>query len=95
MFAVMPLEPGALSLSFKCTPEHFADLTERPDVRPAAYLARAHWISLETENALPRLEVEKLILESYQLVTARLSKKAQALLSIPKKTKVRKRARKS
>ncbi|MDA1312174.1 MAG: MmcQ/YjbR family DNA-binding protein [Acidobacteria bacterium] len=39
MFAITRLEPGETWLSFKCTPEEFAELSERPGCRPAPYLA--------------------------------------------------------
>jgi predicted DNA-binding protein (MmcQ/YjbR family) len=32
MYAVAPLEPAPVCLSFKCTPEDFADLTQRPGI---------------------------------------------------------------
>ena len=35
MFAVMALEPSSVWLSVKCTPEDFAELTERPSIIPA------------------------------------------------------------
>jgi predicted DNA-binding protein (MmcQ/YjbR family) len=83
MFAVAPLEPAAVVLSFKCTPENFAELIERPGIRPAAYLARNHWISLETAGALSVPETKRLLRESYDLVFAKLPKKIQAELSGP------------
>jgi predicted DNA-binding protein (MmcQ/YjbR family) len=95
MFAVMPLEPGGPWLSFKCTPEEFADLIERPGVRPAAYLARAHWISVETEGALPRGEVERLVRQSYGLVLSKLPKKTQAKILKSRKRATQSRAWKS
>jgi predicted DNA-binding protein (MmcQ/YjbR family) len=95
MFAVMPLEPGGPWLSFKCTPEEFADLIERPGVRPAAYLARAHWISVETEGALPRGEVERLVHQSYGLVLSKLPKKTQAKILKSRKRTTQSRAWKS
>ena len=52
MFAVMGLEPGPIWLSFKTTPEEFADLLERPGIIPAPYLARAHWVALEPRDAI-------------------------------------------
>jgi len=39
-----------VSLSFKASPETFADLTERPNIIPAPYLARAQWVALETRG---------------------------------------------
>ena len=35
MFAAANLEPGDVWLSFKASPEVFAELSERPDIRPA------------------------------------------------------------
>ena len=40
MFAITALEPSAVWLSFKASPESFAELTERPNIVPAPYLAR-------------------------------------------------------
>jgi predicted DNA-binding protein (MmcQ/YjbR family) len=103
MFAGMPLEPGGPGrgnwpwLSFKTTLEEFAELTERPGVRPAAYMARAQWISLESEDALPREEVERLLRQSYELVAAKLPKKTLAQLARGemKSTVAKKKIRKS
>jgi predicted DNA-binding protein (MmcQ/YjbR family) len=84
MYAVSALEPGAVCMSFKCTPDNFADLTERPGIIPAPYLARNHWVALESEDALPAAELKRLIGESYELVLAKLPKKTQAALRAPK-----------
>ena len=78
MFAVTPLEPAPTWLAFKCTPDDFAELTERPHVIPAPYMARAQWVALEKEGALSRAEIKKLLRQSYDLVKARLPKKTQA-----------------
>jgi len=55
MYAVTPLEPAPTWLAFKCSPENFAELTERPHIIPAPYMARAQWVALEKEGALSRL----------------------------------------
>lgn len=75
MFAVTRLEPAKVWLSLKANPENFAELTERPGVIPAPYLARAKWISLETPEALPDAEIAELVRESYELVLAKLPRK--------------------
>jgi predicted DNA-binding protein (MmcQ/YjbR family) len=80
MYAAAALEPGPEWLSFKCTPEKFAELTEREGIVPAPYAARHHWVALQTEDALPAAEIKRLIGESYQLVLGKLSKKAQAAI---------------
>jgi predicted DNA-binding protein (MmcQ/YjbR family) len=53
MFAMTSLEPAPVCLFFKASPESFAELTERPNIIPAPYLARARWVALETRDALP------------------------------------------
>ena len=89
MFAVAPLEPGEACLSFKCSPEEFAELVERPGIIPAPYLARAQWIALEREDALPPAEVKRLLRQAYDLVRARLPKKVQAELGAPRAASAR------
>jgi len=81
MFAASALSPEGHRMSFKCTPEEFAELVERPSVVPAPYCARMFWVALETEDALPRAEVKQLLTRAYQLVFAKLPKKTQAELS--------------
>ncbi|MGH9674567.1 MAG: MmcQ/YjbR family DNA-binding protein [Bryobacteraceae bacterium] len=80
MFAVTPLDPAPVCLSFKCTPEEFAELIERPGIIPAPYMARAQWVALETWNALRREDLRRLLRQSYELVLARLPKKTRANL---------------
>jgi predicted DNA-binding protein (MmcQ/YjbR family) len=75
MFAVTPLEPAPVCLSFKASPENFAELTERPNIIPAPYLARAQWVALQTRDALPQGELSQLLRESYDMVFAKLPKK--------------------
>jgi len=75
MFAVTRLEPAKVWISLKANPESFAELTERPGVIPAPYLARAKWISLESPDALPDAEFTQLLRESYELVLAKLPRK--------------------
>jgi predicted DNA-binding protein (MmcQ/YjbR family) len=80
MYAMVALEPAPVCMAFKCSPEDFAELTERPGVIPAPYLARAQWVALESQEALPAAEIKKLLRKSYELVLARLPKKTQAAL---------------
>jgi predicted DNA-binding protein (MmcQ/YjbR family) len=92
MFAVTPLEPAKVWISLKASPENFTDLTERPGVIPAPYLARAKWISLESQDALPDAEISQLVRESYELVLAKLPRKIRE--SIAKRPAVRAAAKK-
>jgi predicted DNA-binding protein (MmcQ/YjbR family) len=78
MFAVVNLEPPH-QLSFKCTPEGVGELTERPGLIPAPYLARAMWVQEpELGATLNRRELEALITTSYKLVKAKLPKRIRA-----------------
>jgi len=81
MFAVTPLEPAPVCLSFKASLENFAELTERPNIIPAPYLARAQWVALETRDALSPHELARLLRESYDMVFAKLPKKARDKVS--------------
>jgi len=86
MFAVTPLEPAPVCLSFKASAENFAELTERPNIIPAPYLARAQWVALQTRDAVRQEELAGLLGESYQLIAAKLSKTAREQLTKPQNT---------
>jgi predicted DNA-binding protein (MmcQ/YjbR family) len=96
MFAHAVLEPAPVWLSFKTSPDNFFELTERPNIIPAPYLARANWIALETKGALSSAELSTLIRESYGLVVAKLPKKTRDSLvrAKPRRSKPRRRKRK-
>jgi len=89
MFAVVPLVPARVWITFKCTEEEFAELTEMPGVIPAPYLARAKWVALETEGALPRAEIHRLLRQSYDLVFAKLTRKIQTQVTSSRAKKKR------
>jgi predicted DNA-binding protein (MmcQ/YjbR family) len=80
MFAVTALEAAPVCLSFKCTPEQFAELVERNSIIPAPYVARYHWVALEHFNALRDKELKTLLRNAYDLVLEKLPKKARAEL---------------
>jgi predicted DNA-binding protein (MmcQ/YjbR family) len=84
MFAHAVLEPAPVWLSFKTSPDNFFELTERPNIVPAPYLARARWIALETKDALSSAELSVFIRESYDLVVAKLPKKTRDSLAAKK-----------
>ena len=77
MFAVVNLERPH-SIAFKCTPERFGELIERPGIIPAPYMARNMWVQEEElGEVLDRREIEALLKESYELVVAKLPKSRQ------------------
>lgn len=81
MFAAVVLVPAKVWLSFKCSPEEFAELTEHPGIIPAPYSARYYWVALETKEALAATELERLLRSSYDMVFAKLPRKTQSALS--------------
>ena len=84
MFAHAALDPGLpVWLSFKTSSENFYQLTERQNIIPAPYLARAQWVALETRDALPPAELASLLREAYELVVAKLPARTRASLSGP------------
>jgi predicted DNA-binding protein (MmcQ/YjbR family) len=89
MFAVVPLVPARVWITFKCTEEEFAELTEMPGIIPAPYLARAKWVALETESALPRADIQRLLRQSYDLVFAKLTRKIQTQVTTGRAKKKR------
>lgn len=76
MFCVTDLQTGH-NISFKCTPEEFADLVERDGIIPAPYVARYHWVRLESANAMDVAELKGLISGSYDLVFEKLPAKVR------------------
>ena len=76
MFCVVGIEDKhSVKMSFKCTPEKFAELIERKNIIPAPYVARYHWVGLEEFDALPKREMKELIKIAYTLVRDKLPKK--------------------
>ncbi len=81
MFAVFELPEGR-PLSFKVSPGAFEVLTGQPGIRPAPYMAKHGWVSLETCEVLPSEMIEDLLQESHALVAAKLPRKLRRELGI-------------
>jgi len=74
MFVVVNLEPPH-QVAFKCTPESFGELVERPGIVPAPYMARNMWVQeQELGETLDRFELEAFVRASYSLVIEKLPK---------------------
>jgi predicted DNA-binding protein (MmcQ/YjbR family) len=80
MFAVMGLAGN--DLSFKVGHELFLGYVDRPGIRPAPYLARAHWITLAYPFAMGSEELRDLLTRSHQLVVSKLPKIRQVALKL-------------
>lgn len=81
MFLVTPVE-GGNNASFKVTDEAFDALCEREGIIPAPYMARNRWIHVSKPSVFSKKEWEFYIRQSYELVTAKLTKKVKKELGI-------------
>ena len=82
MFAVANLDGQGNTLSFKCSPEEFAELVEMEGIIAAPYLARAHWVALETWDSMPAKALAARLRRAYELIRDRLPRKVRAGLEI-------------
>ena len=76
MFAVFLVDKGKrASVSFKCDPGRFLELTDVPGIVPAPYLARAHWVQVTDAKALPDAVARELVAHSHALIFAKLTRR--------------------
>ncbi|ATH82150.1 MmcQ/YjbR family DNA-binding protein [Pseudomonas sp. KHPS1] len=76
MFAI--LDFLGEDLAFKVDNDLFLGYVDRPGIRPAPYLARAHWVSMSARQLpLGDQELRQLLTRSHQLVVRRLPKRLQ------------------
>lgn len=74
LFLTVALTAVPPKVCFKCTPETFAELIEREDIRPAPYVGRYKWVILDRLDALGNTELKELIRHSYEMVAAKAGK---------------------
>jgi predicted DNA-binding protein (MmcQ/YjbR family) len=74
IFVTLALTAVPQKICFKCTPETFAELTERDDIHPAPHVGRYKWVILDHLNALRSDELKDLIRQSYEMVAAKAPK---------------------
>jgi predicted DNA-binding protein (MmcQ/YjbR family) len=83
MFAVIGDDgQGPTGMSFKASEESFRILTELPGIKPAPYLARAHWVWLDKPARLKPKELKAYLTRAHALVAAGLPKKKQRELGL-------------
>ena len=73
--------PEQGKFSFKVEAERFLELTDRPRFRPAPYMARAHWVTLDDPGIVPKAELQQFVRRAYELVFAKLTRKLQRELT--------------
>ena len=86
MFAMTDLDgTGYGVLLFHCGAERFHELLEVDGVVASPYLAKAHWVTLERWDVLRARQIEEELRMSYELMMARLPKRAVTILAMPEK----------
>lgn len=74
--------PDRGRLSFKVAAERFLEMTDRPGISTAPYMARANWVSINEPAEFSEAQLANWVRESYELVRAGLPKKIQRALGV-------------
>jgi predicted DNA-binding protein (MmcQ/YjbR family) len=82
MFFVLGLDMSPTTSSFKANEEEFEELSSKEGCMPAPYMARYKWIHVDDLNRFGKKDWERLINESYELVSAKLPKKTKKELGL-------------
>ncbi len=77
MFAVMDDNDKAKAIALKVDDERFLELTDRPGIIPAPYLARMKWVLVEDLAKLPDAEARAMLKRSHEIIFGKLTKKLQ------------------
>lgn len=86
MFAVIGFHDDKSfgGMSFKASEESFRILTELPGIKPAPYLARAHWVWLDKPTRLSAKELRAYLTRAHVAVAGGLPKKKQKEMGLIK-----------
>ncbi len=72
---IAPQDHSVGRISFKSAPEHYDALSRSPGFRPAPYLARAKWVSVDDPETLTPVEMKAYIKRAHAVIAAALPKK--------------------
>jgi predicted DNA-binding protein (MmcQ/YjbR family) len=76
LFCLADLQPP-LQVAFKVQEEEFEELAATPNIIQAPYFAKMKWVKVLDEGRFSRQEWERYLRQSYDLVFAKLPKKAR------------------
>ena len=79
---IAPKDHSIGRISFKSAPEHYDALSRSPGFRPAPYLARAKWVSVDDPKTLTDREMKAYLARAHAVIAAALPKKKQAELRL-------------
>ncbi|MEO9180414.1 MAG: MmcQ/YjbR family DNA-binding protein [Acidimicrobiales bacterium] len=81
MFALLAPESSPEEVSLKCEPEWAIDLREKYGaITPGYHLSKRHWNTVALDGTVDDELVSEMVMHSYELVVAGLTKAAQARL---------------
>ena len=76
IFCLTGLDPP-MQVALKVPEDQFDELTQTDEIIQASHFARRQWVTILEESRFSRAEWEKLILQSYELVKSKLSKRVR------------------
>ena len=79
---IAPADHSVGRISFKSAPEHYEALSRSPGFRPAPYLARAKWVSVDDPAALTDAEMKAYLRRAHAVIAAALPRKKQRELGL-------------
>jgi predicted DNA-binding protein (MmcQ/YjbR family) len=88
MFAMIDLDGSGQCVAIVAAgPEGMAELCEMDGVRPAPYLARAHWVCVERWDALTSAEWQQMLARAHEIVLAKLAPGTRKILAMEPKAR--------
>ncbi|GAA3747537.1 MmcQ/YjbR family DNA-binding protein [Terriglobus aquaticus] len=86
MFALIDLDAVERPvLAFAAGPQRASHLLEIDGIRPAPYLARAHWVACDSWQALPLSQLLLELRAAYEYVGSRMPARVQRVYELPTK----------
>lgn len=82
MFAIVDLNDVPLSISFKTTEEHFAELVSHSHITAAPYLGRSHWVLLKDINQMSKSVLLDHLVAAHKLIGSKLPAKIKKELGL-------------
>lgn len=83
LFAIATPDDFPSRVNLKCEPERAVELRDQYDgITPGYHMNKRHWNTLVLDGSLPTKLVKELIVHSYELVVASLTKKVRAELGL-------------
>lgn len=82
IFLVLGIDEIPPTIALKVEEEIFDELTSIDGIKQAPYFAKRQWIKIDSVNNFNNTQWKEFILNSYKLVTSKLTKKAQKELGL-------------